>query len=279
MTETITNIVQVASNYDAIVLDQWGVLHNGSAPYPHAVQALRELNSKGHRLAVLSNSGKRAEPNEERIAGIGFDRSLFETVMTSGEALWRDLSSGKIPQRCFFPIGRAPNDANQFANGLDIKFTENMLDAEAVLLMGLPDDADQQELSDMMGAALEFSLPVYCSNPDRSSPRAGGKTVISPGALAFEYKDRGGETIFYGKPHKPIFEAVQSALNVERLLMVGDSLEHDIAGGDNAGWDTLLIQGGLYVEDFASGDQTETLTRLAADKSAPHPTYMIKELQ
>jgi ribonucleotide monophosphatase NagD (HAD superfamily) len=84
---------------------------------------------------------------------------------------------------------------------------------------------------------------------------------------------------FYGKPHLPIFHALETSLATNRLLMVGDSLEHDIAGAAAAGWDTLLVQGGLYANAFADGDHSDVVKALAKEKAAPLPTYMISEVQ
>ena len=43
MTRLLDSIGQIADQFDAIVLDQWGVLHDGSAPYPAALDALKVL--------------------------------------------------------------------------------------------------------------------------------------------------------------------------------------------------------------------------------------------
>ncbi len=117
MTHAISSLFDIASDYDALVLDQWGVLHNGSAPYPQAAGTVKALKGAGHRLAVLSNSGKRSAPNAARIAGLGFEADAFEAVMTSGEVLWRDIEHQVIQQRRFFAIERSPGDARQWAEG------------------------------------------------------------------------------------------------------------------------------------------------------------------
>ncbi|MEL7026766.1 MAG: TIGR01459 family HAD-type hydrolase, partial [Pseudomonadota bacterium] len=104
MITQLQSLTEIAENYDAIVLDQWGVLHDGTRPYPHAVAALTSLAERGTRMAVLSNSGKRAGPNADRIAAIGFPAALFEVVMTSGEALWRDIQAGRISEQAFFAM-------------------------------------------------------------------------------------------------------------------------------------------------------------------------------
>ncbi|NRB04797.1 MAG: TIGR01459 family HAD-type hydrolase [Rhodobacteraceae bacterium] len=275
----LTSLAEIASDYDAIVFDQWGVLHDGATPYPRAVQAVQHLHDQGNVLAVLSNSGKRASPNAARIAALGFPDVWFHTVMTSGEALWRDVAQGRIEAKSILPIERAPGDASDWAKGLDLALVDHPEAADAILLMGLPDGSELSHWSRIMESARKLGLPVYCSNPDRASPRAGGKTVVSPGALAFHHLDAGGEVSLYGKPHRPIFDALQSALGVTRLLMVGDSLEHDIAGGHAAGWDTALIKGGLYAKDFAQDSAEAVLSRLVKEKRAPNPTYVIEDLR
>ncbi|MEM9212525.1 MAG: TIGR01459 family HAD-type hydrolase, partial [Pseudomonadota bacterium] len=107
MTRALQSLTEIASDYDAIVFDQWGVLHDGTKPYPKAVRTLETLKTSGVRMAVLSNSGKRAAPNADRIVGMGFAPQLFETVMTSGEALWRDVKSSTVPAGLFYPIERS----------------------------------------------------------------------------------------------------------------------------------------------------------------------------
>ncbi len=282
MTQVIHSIKDVAAKYDVIVFDQWGVLHDGTSAYPDAVQTISGLGAAGKRLGILSNSGKRAAPNAQRIAGVGFDMSAFTHVMTSGEALWLDIARGAISARAFHPIERAPGDAAAWADGLPITITAEE-DAEAILLMGLPDGSEMPGFAAALARWMARGLPIYCSNPDRKSPRAGGGLVISPGALAFAYQEMGGRVVFYGKPHVPIFRSIEVAMElppqIARYLMVGDSLEHDIAGAQTAGWDSLLIQGGLYADAFAQGEGDATLARLVAAQSCRPPTFRMKDLR
>jgi len=279
VTQILKNISAVAPNYDAIVLDQWGVLHDGSTAYAGVVDCLVDLAHSGICLAVLSNSGKRSAPNAARIADIGFATSLFKAVMTSGEALWRDFANGTIVEHRFFPIERSVGDAANWAMGLDIGLEDNVANAQAILLMGLPDGHSTAQWQEILDQAFAARLPIYCSNPDLISPRAGGQLVTSPGALAHAYHKRGGKVVLYGKPHRPIFDGLKAALNAERLLMVGDSIEHDIAGGHTAGWDTVLVQGGLYAADFNHDPHDVTLTRLLAEKGCEPPTFSIEQLK
>ncbi len=275
MTQKIDTIEAIASEYDVIVFDQWGVLHNGTTPYPFAIGAIEALKSKSPNVAVLSNSGKRSEPNAARISQMGFDANSFDYVMTSGEALWRDIDQSHISERIFEPVERDPGDAARWSDGLPISFSSH--GAEAVLLMGLPDGSELKDWEVAIQSWRDQDLPLYCSNPDRKSPREGG-LVMSPGSLAFAFQEIGGSVTFYGKPHVGVFKALENVFGSGRYLMVGDSLEHDIAGAQSAGWDSLLIEGGLYAETFADADGEKVLATLIAEKQCKPPTYRIKEL-
>ncbi len=281
MAEHIDRLEAIASNYDAIVLDQWGVLHDGMTPYPSAINCLNGLHARGARLAVLSNSGKRSVPNLRRIVGMGFSQKLFTTIMTSGEALWRDMARGDIATTHLFPIERAPGDARHWAQGLNLALVA-LSDADAILLMGLPDGSAEDEFQVILEDALKRGMPIYCSNPDQASPRSDA-LVVSPGAIARHYKAMGGQVYFYGKPYLPVFQAVEKAMGAGRHLMVGDSLDHDIAGAANAGWDTLLVLGGLYKRRFGAchhdAQRCAILADLVQQKRVSAPTYTINELQ
>ena len=97
MTHHMDSLLDTADSFDIAVLDQWGVLHDGSVPYPGAVQALQKLRDAGKHIVVLSNSGKRSDLNRQRIANVGIPVDPIAHVMTSGEAVWQDLTQTSIP--------------------------------------------------------------------------------------------------------------------------------------------------------------------------------------
>ncbi|MDE2673694.1 MAG: TIGR01459 family HAD-type hydrolase [Paracoccaceae bacterium] len=280
MTHSIESLAEIASSYDVIVLDQWGVLHDGTKAYEGTIESLTTLASQGHRLAVLSNSGKSSRENLNRIIQMGFSPELFETVMTSGEALWQDINRGKVSHRDFFPIERQLGDALYWAKGLDITINTQLSFAQAILLMGLPDDSKLSDWQSILHDALQNQMTVYCSNPDMASPR-GEESVISPGVLSSYYQEQGGKVVNYGKPYHPIFLSMQRALGVKpnRLLMVGDSLDHDIKGAHDADWDSLFVIGGLNKEYFAGRDHQQVLSTMTKEQNLLMPTYMIQSVK
>src|ERR1700722_18161165 len=75
----------LSSAFPVIFIDQFGVLHNGSRPYPGAVAALEALKARGTRVVILSNSGKSGQANAERMERLGFARDLYDYFLTSGD--------------------------------------------------------------------------------------------------------------------------------------------------------------------------------------------------
>ena len=279
MTKIINSISEIVHEYDAIVFDQWGVLHDGKVSFKGAIECLNGLKKSNVKLAVLSNSGKRSQSNAERISMMGFSSTLFETIMTSGEALWTDISSNIINEKKFFPIERDKGDAKLWAESLDVSFEDTVHSAQAILLMGLPDGDDLINWTDILEIALDLNLPLYCSNPDLLSPRPGGKLITAAGVLAHHYRECGGRVVFYGKPHEEIFKKLQNILNSKRILMVGDSLDHDILGGFSAGWDTLLVKCGIHAPEFVRNNDTITLKKIINLKKCKPPTYLIESVK
>jgi HAD superfamily hydrolase (TIGR01459 family) len=289
--EAVTSLAALAGRFDLLVFDQWGVLHDGTRAYPGAREAVRLLAKGGTRMAVLSNSGKRSGPNAERIAGMGFAADSFSLVMTSGEALWRDMSQGRIEGiSALYPVAAKLDDARSWMTGImntrvsNIRLVPDIEQADGVLLMGLADDAmlDQQPLQEIFAKALARNLPVLCSNPDKASPRAGGVVVASPGSLAHAYSELGGRVLSYGKPYLAVFRAVEHAMSItdpSRILMIGDSPEHDIAGAKAAGWGALLVRGGLHARFFnTAGDLEKQVRELCHGHNAPLPDYMMEHI-
>lgn len=276
-----TNLLEVADPYEVIVLDQWGVLHNGSTPYPGAASAISALASSGKRLAVLSNSGKRAAPNAKRIADMGLPIDDIEMIMTSGEACWQDYRDGKRKGRNLLAITGRPDDALAWADGLDLSIVDTLDAADAVLLMGIPEGSKAEAEKQVLDDAFQRGLTVVCTNPDHASPRADSVLQVSPGALAHAYEERGGEVIFYGKPHRPIFVRLLHSLGAcaARCLMVGDSLEHDIAGAQGVGMASAFVTSGLHASEFEGTTNASVLAgAMASAQGLLPPDHVINRL-
>lgn len=289
MIRFIQGLSEVLESFDVAVLDQWGVLHNGSVPYPHAAEAIAVLREQGKHLVILSNSGKRAAANLKRIADMGLPTQHITDVVTSGEALREDLLNRRLiidnkTPHTIFPICGRPGDAEDWlGDATAIRITHELDEqVDCIMLMGLPDGSPPEVHDAAFTQALDLNIPLVCSNPDKTSPRAGG-LVVSPGALADRYAEMGGRVVWYGKPYPPLYDAVKRCrpdVLPARFLMVGDSLEHDIAGAQQAGFSTAWVRGGIHADVFDTSedkDQVESITqRLVEVKNVKPPDFSLE---
>jgi len=275
--EGLAEIAAGAEGYDGFVIDQFGVLHDGSTPYPGAAEALAELRQRGRRVIVLSNSGKRAAPNGKRLARFGVTPQHYDALITSGE-----LTHQMLRQRDRAPFDRLgrrvllghPEDDAPLIEGLGLQPVEDAAEAHFVLLASLPEDRSAEALLPRLAAATARRLPLLCANPDvhRLTPRG---VEPSTGWLAERHAAAGAEVVWLGKPHALIYTVCREALGrmgSRHFLAIGDSLAHDIAGGLGAGYDTCFIGAGLHGQDFATcrspAERYALLERLVAEAGA-----------
>lgn len=255
----IAGLRDVVRRFDALLLDQFGVLHDGDRPFPGAVDAVERARAAGLRLAVLSNSGKSGRANAARLARLGFPEALFDAVITSGDAcrarLAADLATGRIAEGARVLLTTRGGDRAPI-EGLALVETEDAEDAALVVISGR--DAETVDLEEdvaRLAAAARRGAPCYCANPDLSM-YAGGAVAPAAGALAARYAALGGPVTMIGKPAPDLFRAALGALGVidpGRALMIGDSPAHDIAGARAVGCATLLVTEGVQAAGGEGG--------------------------
>lgn len=244
---TPATLPDLAELYDAFLVDQFGVLLDGAAAYPWAADGLSRLAATGKPVILLSNSGKRSEPNASRLTRLGFRREDFRLVLSSGEAAWRHLSHRAYPQGTRVWLHARDGDSSAI-DGLGLTLTDTPAEAALLLLAG--SQADVLTLDDYhaMLAPAAGKVPMLCTNPDLemltpNGPRPGA------GRIAQLYAQLGGAVDWIGKPHPLIYaEAARllPGIPAHRILCIGDSPAHDIAGGHRAGHKTCLVRTGLH---------------------------------
>lgn len=269
----LDGVAALAERYEVFLLDQFGVLHDGQQPYPGAIEALSALKRAGKTVALISNSGKRAEPNERRLLKLGFEAGSWDHFVSSGEVAWRifkdmaDSGALQTGTKCLL-ISR---DGDRSAiEGLPLVLTERGDDAELVLIAASEGDHyDLDHYRGLLGPAAARKVPCFCTNPDRIMLTAVGPR-FGAGEIADVYEQLGGSVTRIGKPYPAIYDAaLELAGNPERgdVISVGDSVEHDIAGGNAAGVATALVLSGILAD---SGDLDGLFDRLDA-----HPDYTL----
>jgi HAD superfamily hydrolase (TIGR01459 family) len=246
---------ELAALYDGFVLDQWGVLHDGTTPYEGAAECLTRLRAAGKRIVILSNSGKREADNLALMARMGFDTTLLDRFVSAGEdarialAARTDAFHRTLGRRCYtFTRG----GDRTLLEGIGLEFTDAIDDAEFLAVIGT--DSPRRNVADYeseLGTALARRLPMICANPDvmRLTPEG---VIEAPGALAQRYEALGGSVFYHGKPYPAIYDMCLSALGCPRdkVVAVGDSLDHDVLGARRVGIASALIPGGVHAAEL-----------------------------
>jgi HAD superfamily hydrolase (TIGR01459 family) len=283
----LSGLVEIAGDYDGFILDLWGVLHDGTAPFPGVVDALTRLKRAGKRLAVLSNAPRRAALVEARMNEIGIARGLYDHVHSSGEEAWQHLKRRDDPlyaalgARCYH-IGPARDD--NMLEGVALERVAEIADADFILNTG-PSDWDETvaQYEPLLQAARARDLPMVCANPDLVVIHQGRRSICA-GAVAERYQALGGRVRWHGKPYRAVYDTCFGALGIadrRRILAVGDSLRTDIAGANGAGIDALLVTGGIHAEEFGLVGGQPDLDRLfeAVAASGHRPRAVISHFR
>lgn len=290
MTQPVPSLLALLDGFDAFVLDQWGVLHDGTKALPGAVDAVERLLDAGKVLITLSNSGRRRAYAEAMLRRMGFPVERFRTHVTSGEAAHAALALGRVgdwvlPGRRCYLLCR--DDDVSVIEGSGVIRVAAAADADFVMMSGVQGDRhDLDHYVRELAQAVELRLPVVCSNPDLVALTERGNE-LSPGAVAEAYRARTGVVpVYVGKPYRPVYARCLQALpdvSKARVLCVGDSLDHDVKGGADAGLETLFCLRGIHQDAFdldrSVADNLAALQALVASHGVPAPDYAIDRLR
>lgn len=245
----LSGLADIASSYDALVCDIWGVLHNGHEANQQAVYALEKFRSGGGRVVLLSNAPRPKRDVEGMLSRFDVALDFYDDIVTSGIATRLDLEErSKDKTLRMFHLG--PERDRGIFEGLNIESAE-IGNADIVLNSGLFDDDVEtpDDYKDRLAAMKARNLLMLCANPDWVVQR-GGKMIWCAGALADAYEKIGGPVIYYGKPKPEIYDLVRASLpGAERLLAIGDGMHTDIKGANVAKLDALFIADGIHGED------------------------------
>lgn len=251
----IHSIREISQQFDFFIFDVWGVVHDGSAAYPGAIEAIKFLRQENKKICFLSNAPRRANKVAATLHKFGVSEDLYDFVMSSGEATYLYLEQNQRDNfrnfgKNYFYIG--PQKDIDLLDGLNYQRVENASEADFAITTGF--DHDNSVLDEKMPqiiAAKNHDLPMICVNPDLIVVKQNGQEMICAGLIAAEYKKIGGKVIYYGKPYQTVYETVckKFSLNnsddLNKIIAVGDGMETDILGAKNFGINSLLITGGI----------------------------------
>lgn len=253
-TVACAGVAALATRFDGFIVDQWGVLHDGTRPYPGALACLESMRAAGKRIVVLTNSGRPEAANVALMEAMGFPARLFDRFVCAGEDARQAIATRATPfhaglgRRCY-PFTRGGDHA--LLDGLDVEIVPRVEDADFLVAIGIESPA--RPLADYeteLAAGVARGLPMLCANPDlfRFSPQG---LIEATGVLARRYEALGGRVFHHGKPYPAIYRSCLAALGdcaPERVIAIGDSIEHDVLGATRAGVASALIAGGVHAE-------------------------------
>lgn len=290
MTQIIDRLDEVSDQYDAMFVDLWGCVHDGVRALPDAVAALQAYRSRGGKVVLVTNSPRPRAGVTRQLGHFGVPEDAWDSIATSGDSARSAMFQGAVGKKVWY-IGDGRDD--RFFQPLEI--LENPVEvervpldeAEGIVCTGPADPkADPSVMRPEFLLAKQRGLKLLCANPDIVVDR-GDEREWCAGALAALYTEMGGESLYFGKPHPPIYDLARrrlAALGVDipdsRILAVGDGILTDVAGAAGEDIDSLFISGGLAA--------AETKTRGTPDPDALHayleehqaaPTYTIGHLR
>lgn len=243
------------SDYQAAIVDLWGVVHNGVAAHPGAIETLTNLRTAGRTVLLLSNAPRVNSSVIAQLDRLGVPHSAYDEVLTSGD-LTREAIAGGGFGKTFVHVG-PERDRGTF-EGLALE--EGDIDnADFMLCTGLFDDTTEtpDDYQDLLALAKARDIPMVCANPDLIVQR-GSDLIYCAGAIAQAYRKMGGAAVLYGKPEERTYRAAfdrvaklrGEVLGKDQIIMIGDGLKTDITGAQKAGIDALLIAGGIHGKEL-----------------------------
>ncbi|WP_207102993.1 TIGR01459 family HAD-type hydrolase [Paracoccus shandongensis] len=256
MTRIIQSLSQIGAGYDVLFCDLWGCLHNGKQPYPAAVAALQAFRQGGGKVVLMTNAPR---PNPYVIAQLdrmGVPRDAWDIVVSSGDAAQEAMFAGRVG-RAVWHIGTEKD--NGFFDDIPADWADAppirrvpLDQAEGIVATGPFDELTEtpQDYHDRLMAARDRGLPLLCANPDVIVDM-GETRIYCAGALAEYYEGLGGQSLYFGKPHPPIYDRARHLLDLgpdARILAIGDGIFTDVKGALDQGIDALFVTGGLAAD-------------------------------
>jgi HAD superfamily hydrolase (TIGR01459 family) len=248
----------VAERYDVVLCDIWGVVHNGIAAYVRACEALMRYRAAGGTVILITNAPRPSPWVVHQLDRLGVPSDAYDDVMTSGD-LTREVVAGR-KGGAVFHIG--PQRDISIFDGLDVRFAP-VEAAEYVVCSGLFDETTEtpDNYRDLMATMRSRDLFMLCANPDLVVER-GNERVYCAGAIADLYRALGGDVLYAGKPHRPIYDAALAKAAAARgavaapgrTLAIGDSLRTDMRGARVLAIDGLFVSGGIHAAELGQSE-------------------------
>jgi HAD superfamily hydrolase (TIGR01459 family) len=289
MTRIIQSLADISASYDALFCDLWGCLHNGKHPYAAAVSALQAYRAQGGKVCLMTNAPR---PNQYVIAQLdrmGVPRDAWDMVVSSGDAAQDAMFDGAVGRKVWHigtekDFGFFTDIPAEHIGSPAIERVEPS-EAEGIIASGPFDELTEtpQDYRDRFQSLLDRGVPMLCANPDIVVDM-GETRIYCAGALAEFYENMGGTTLYFGKPHAPIYDRARRLMGLDanaRCLAIGDGIDTDVLGAMQQKIDSIFVTGGLAADAFGQDAENPDEAQLhdwlmERDRT---PTYAIGRLR
>jgi HAD superfamily hydrolase (TIGR01459 family) len=251
----------LASDYDVLLSDVWGVVHNGVAAFPPACDALMRARARGATVVFITNAPRQSEVVARQLDKLHVPREAYDAIVSSGDVTRNALA--QHAGQSMFHIG--PERDRSIYSGLNLRFAP-LEQADFVICSGLDDDDVEtpDDYRDRLDLMRKRKLFMVCGNPDVVVER-GDRLVYCAGSIADLYATLGGEVLYAGKPYRPIYElalakaeaASGRQVPLKRVLAIGDSVRTDLKGARTAGIDFLFVTSGIHAEELGGRERPD----------------------
>src|SRR6056297_803967 len=267
MTRIIDTLAEISERYDAVFCDLWGCVHDGLHAFPAAVEALRAFKAGGGTVVLVTNAPRPRASVAKQLLRLSVPEDCWDVIATSGDSARAAMFEGVVGQKVWH-IGE-PHDAPFFEkmdlieHAVTIEKVE-LQQADGIVCTGPFDPhADPSDMRPQFLLAKTLGLKLLCANPDIVVDRGESREWCA-GALAELYTEMGGESLYFGKPHPPIYDLARRRLSAlgrdvdsQRILAIGDGVQTDIKGAMGEDIDSLFITGGLAAKETKTSHQPE----------------------
>lgn len=285
MVRIIRSLDEIATQYDVLFCDLWGCVHNGHEPYPAAIAALQRFRQGGGQVVLMTNAPRPSQFVIEQIERMGVPADAWDIVVSSGDAAQDAMLAGAVGRKVW---AISPEKDNGFYDDIPAEWQDapaivkvSLEEAEGIVCTG-PFDEDNDhphDYKEQLLLAREKGLKLLCANPDIVVDM-GERRIYCAGAIAEHYTELGGESLYFGKPHPPIYDLARRKLDLgseTRILAIGDGINTDVLGGESEGIDSIFVTGGLAFDQFGPDleNPEENLLEAWLKKENRNPTYAI----
>ncbi len=236
-----------------MILDGDGVLWKDTAPIGDLARIFGRMQTAGLKVLLATNNATlTVDQYLKKIAGFGVALEPWQVVTSAHGTAAALLKEFPAKGRVFVVGESGVISALCDAGFTTITDPDDKTPVEAVVA-GMDRGFNYAKLRRAM-AHVRAGARYYGTNPDKTFPTPEGLVPGAGAILAALDAAGGAEPIIIGKPSPYMFQlcAERAKLELKEMLVVGDRLETDIAGGQGVGAPTALVLSGVSTQEQAA---------------------------